>query len=215
MANDASKGFLRLRDIIGDPKRGIEPLIPVSKSSWYQGIVKGIYPAPVELKTRTSGWRREEIDVCIAQFRSNAPRNGLTPSKPLGIQDGETTFNLLLMVLSMNEGNISFGDEVDAIDFEIDRFLEKLPDDSREAPPSAFRIISDLRTRRRQAMARGKAVYRELDAAWRRDRWDAEDTRKVFKWVRIDWERDQIETELTTGQRISSVLGHLEQPQAI
>jgi len=55
------KGFLRLSQIIGDPKKNIPPIIPVSKTSWYDGIKTGRYPAPIKLSARCSAWRVEDI----------------------------------------------------------------------------------------------------------------------------------------------------------
>lgn len=56
-------GFLRLKQIIGDPTVNppIPPLIPVSKSTWWAGIKAGIYPKQVRLSKRSIGWRVEDI----------------------------------------------------------------------------------------------------------------------------------------------------------
>ena len=52
-------GFLRLRDVIG---AGNNPgIIPVSQSSWAEGIEEGRYPKPVKLGTRMAAWRFEDI----------------------------------------------------------------------------------------------------------------------------------------------------------
>ncbi len=59
-------GFLRLKQILGDPKAGIPPIIPVSKSTWWLGIRKGIYPAPTKLSARISAWRVEDIRALLA-----------------------------------------------------------------------------------------------------------------------------------------------------
>jgi predicted DNA-binding transcriptional regulator AlpA len=53
--------FYRLKQIIGDRKNGIEPIIPVSRASWYAGIKSGKYPAPVRLSERTVAWRESDI----------------------------------------------------------------------------------------------------------------------------------------------------------
>lgn len=53
--------LLRLAQIIGHPARGIEPIIPVSKTTWYAGIKAGRYPAPVKLGPVTSAWRESDI----------------------------------------------------------------------------------------------------------------------------------------------------------
>ncbi|MBI5014368.1 MAG: AlpA family phage regulatory protein [Deltaproteobacteria bacterium] len=61
-------GFLRLRQIIGAPHAvpPIPPLYPVSRSSWWQGVREGRYPAPVKLGPRTTAWTVESIRALIA-----------------------------------------------------------------------------------------------------------------------------------------------------
>lgn len=52
-------GYLRLRQILGDPNANppIPPIIPISRSSWYQGIRAKKYPAPSKkFGVRTSVW---------------------------------------------------------------------------------------------------------------------------------------------------------------
>ncbi|MFZ2958924.1 MAG: AlpA family phage regulatory protein [Candidatus Ozemobacteraceae bacterium] len=58
-------GFLRLSQIVGDPKKGIPALIPVGKSSWWCGVKKGKYPQPIKLGPRTTVWRIEDIRALI------------------------------------------------------------------------------------------------------------------------------------------------------
>ena len=56
-------GFLRLRQIIGDPwaHPPIPAIIPVGKSTWWLGVQSGRYPKPVRLSARTTAWRVEDI----------------------------------------------------------------------------------------------------------------------------------------------------------
>jgi predicted DNA-binding transcriptional regulator AlpA len=56
-------GFVRLRNIIGDPKADppIPAIIPVSRSSWWLGIKSGRYPKPTKLGPRISAWRAEDL----------------------------------------------------------------------------------------------------------------------------------------------------------
>ena len=56
-------GFLRLKQIVGDPKATppIPPVIPVCASSWWAGVKSGKYPKPVKLGERTTAWRVEDI----------------------------------------------------------------------------------------------------------------------------------------------------------
>jgi len=59
-------GFLRLSQIIGDPKAGIPPIIPVKKSCWWEGVRTGRFPKPVKLGPRVTAWRIEDIRALIA-----------------------------------------------------------------------------------------------------------------------------------------------------
>lgn len=55
-------GYLRLPSIIGNPKAGIPPIIPVSKSTWWAGVRSGRYPQPTRaLGARITAWRVEDI----------------------------------------------------------------------------------------------------------------------------------------------------------
>lgn len=56
-------GFLRLKHIIGDPKATppIPAIIPVSKSTFWQGVKSGRYPKPVKLGPRCTAWRISDI----------------------------------------------------------------------------------------------------------------------------------------------------------
>lgn len=50
-------GFLRLPEVL--------QLYTVSRSTWYNGIKKGIFPKPVHLSERAVGWRVEDIQALI------------------------------------------------------------------------------------------------------------------------------------------------------
>ena len=56
-------GFLRLKQIIGDPKSDppIPALIPVGKSTWWAGVKSGRFPKAIKLTPRTTVWRVEDI----------------------------------------------------------------------------------------------------------------------------------------------------------
>lgn len=83
------EGFLRLTQIIGQPevtpeqaaansatvkassthrhkrpRPGMPPIVPVSKTAWYQGIKSGIYPAPLHLG-KTAVWRVSDIRALL------------------------------------------------------------------------------------------------------------------------------------------------------
>lgn len=67
-----STGYLRLRQIIGNPKTEppTQALIPVSKSTWWLGVKDGRFPKPVKLSARTTAWRVEDIRALIDQLAS-------------------------------------------------------------------------------------------------------------------------------------------------
>jgi prophage regulatory protein len=66
-------GFLRLPMIIGDPKAipPIPPIIPVCKSTWWQGVKEKRYPQPVKLSPRVTVWRASEIYALVTQSAGN------------------------------------------------------------------------------------------------------------------------------------------------
>ena len=61
-------GFLRQRDVLGDRRADppIEPLIPVSKTTWWAWIAAGKAPRPVKLGPNTTAWRVSDIREFIA-----------------------------------------------------------------------------------------------------------------------------------------------------
>jgi len=56
-------GYLRLWQILGSSRTTppTPPLIPVGKSSWWEGIKSGRFPKPIKLGPRTTAWRVEDI----------------------------------------------------------------------------------------------------------------------------------------------------------
>jgi predicted DNA-binding transcriptional regulator AlpA len=65
-------GFMRLKQILGDPyaKPPVLPIIPIGKSSWWDGIKKGRFPEPVKLGPRTTAWRAEDIYDLVLRLAS-------------------------------------------------------------------------------------------------------------------------------------------------
>lgn len=52
--------LLRLNQIIPD-------IVPISKTSWWNGVKSGLYPQPVKLGPRTTAWRESEIEKLVTQ----------------------------------------------------------------------------------------------------------------------------------------------------
>ncbi|TAN71432.1 MAG: AlpA family phage regulatory protein [Methylobacter sp.] len=65
-------GFLRIWQIVGDKKRNIPALIPVSRSTFLSRVKDGTYPQPVKLGERSVAWRVEGIRALIASLGSAA-----------------------------------------------------------------------------------------------------------------------------------------------
>lgn len=66
----SNTGFLRIWQIVGDKKANppVEPLIPVGKSTWWQGVKSGKFPQPVKLGARTTAWRVSDIQKLMESF---------------------------------------------------------------------------------------------------------------------------------------------------
>ncbi len=68
-------GYLRLPQIIGDPRHGVPALIPVSRSTWWAGVKSGRYPQPTRsLGSRITAWSVDDIRSLIA-----TAANGVMP----------------------------------------------------------------------------------------------------------------------------------------
>ena len=52
--------LLRIREVL--------ERLPISRTSLYDGIKVGLYPAPVRIGKRTVAWRESEIDRLIKGF---------------------------------------------------------------------------------------------------------------------------------------------------
>lgn len=53
-------GFIRLSTVL--------QLIPIGKSSWWEGVKNGQYPQPVRIGKRVTAWRAEDIKTLIESF---------------------------------------------------------------------------------------------------------------------------------------------------
>jgi prophage regulatory protein len=61
--------FLRLPQVL--------ERIPVSKSTWWSGVRKGIFPKPVKLSARTTAWCESDVDqLCLRLENGNLNTNG-------------------------------------------------------------------------------------------------------------------------------------------
>jgi len=58
-------GLLRLIQIIGSKKANIPPIIPISATSWWNGVKSGKYPKPIKLGPKTTAWRASEVMAIV------------------------------------------------------------------------------------------------------------------------------------------------------
>ena len=63
----AKEGFYRIWQIVGNSKANppIPPLLPIGKSTWWQGVKSGKFPQPVKLGARTTAWRVSDIQELL------------------------------------------------------------------------------------------------------------------------------------------------------
>jgi prophage regulatory protein len=54
-------GYLRIWQIIGNKKTNVPALIPISRTSFLNGVKSGRFPKSVKLGERTVAWRVEDI----------------------------------------------------------------------------------------------------------------------------------------------------------
>jgi len=62
--------FLRIDSIVGNKKKGIVGILPISKSTWWAGVKSGRYPKPVKISMRCTAWLAEEVDALEKSFSS-------------------------------------------------------------------------------------------------------------------------------------------------
>jgi prophage regulatory protein len=65
-------GFLRIWQIVGNKKTNTPALIPISRTSFLNGVKSGKYPKSVKLSERTTAWKIEDIRALIVHLGSAA-----------------------------------------------------------------------------------------------------------------------------------------------
>ena len=60
-------GYLRLPQVLS--------IIPVSRSTWWEGCRTGRYPKPVKLGPRVTAWKAEDIYELVQRFNIQAGTN--------------------------------------------------------------------------------------------------------------------------------------------
>jgi len=65
--NMPEAGYARIKQIIGDKESvpPVTPIIPVSKSTWWEGCRSGRFPKPIKLGLNSTVWKWSDIrDLC-------------------------------------------------------------------------------------------------------------------------------------------------------
>jgi predicted DNA-binding transcriptional regulator AlpA len=67
MTNQNKLAFVKLTQIIGNKKAKppIQALLPVSRSSFLNGVKEGRYPAPYKIGLRGVAWKLAEIEALL------------------------------------------------------------------------------------------------------------------------------------------------------
>jgi len=61
-----SEILYRINDLI--PKDKDQPrILPMSRSTWWQGVKEGRFPQPIKLGPRTTCWRKSDIEKLLKQ----------------------------------------------------------------------------------------------------------------------------------------------------
>lgn len=61
-------GFFRIWQIVGNKNNNTPALIPISRTSFLNGVKSGKFPKPVKLGTRTTAWRKSDIYALIEEM---------------------------------------------------------------------------------------------------------------------------------------------------
>lgn len=67
-ASGDQKAIKKARFNVKKPRCATRGLLPISKSTWLNGVRTGKYPKPVKLGPKTTVWRVEDIRALINSF---------------------------------------------------------------------------------------------------------------------------------------------------
>ena len=64
MSDTVIEGFLRLKSVLA--------VYPVSKSTWWQGVREGKFPAPIKLSEHCTAWRSADIRALCERISNSS-----------------------------------------------------------------------------------------------------------------------------------------------
>ncbi len=50
----------------------LRDFVPVSRTTWFEGIRRGIYPKPIKIGHRAVAWRHEDLVALVERFNAAA-----------------------------------------------------------------------------------------------------------------------------------------------
>jgi prophage regulatory protein len=66
-------GFIRVSQLIGCRRRGLVPILPISRSCLYAWIREGRWPAPQKLGSKVIAWPSSQVREALATDAGLAP----------------------------------------------------------------------------------------------------------------------------------------------
>jgi prophage regulatory protein len=64
-----AEGFVRVSQLLGCRRRGIVPILPISRSGMYAAIRAGRIPPPIKLGPKVIAWPAEVVRAMIDQMK--------------------------------------------------------------------------------------------------------------------------------------------------
>lgn len=64
--------YVRVVEILGDAKQGIKPLLPMSRSMWWEWVRLGKAPQPIRFGCRCSVWKLSDVLGFIERQRQES-----------------------------------------------------------------------------------------------------------------------------------------------
>jgi prophage regulatory protein len=65
-----AEGFVRVSQLLGCRRRGIVPILPISRNCLYSWIREGRWPAPQKLGSKVIAWPAEVVREMLAGMRA-------------------------------------------------------------------------------------------------------------------------------------------------
>ncbi|MFA5016178.1 MAG: AlpA family transcriptional regulator [Methylobacter sp.] len=68
-------GFVRINVLVNNPKKNIQGVMGIGRTTWLDGVKSGIYPKPIKIG-RSTLWKVEQIRELIEKLGSASQARG-------------------------------------------------------------------------------------------------------------------------------------------